>query len=628
MQQRHGYPRPQLRRPRWTCLNGRWDFCLDPDASIASPSEIRWTDQIVVPFAPETAASGIGNQGLYQQCWYRRMFHLPPVGSQRVLLHFGAVDYAATVWLNGVRVAHHEGGYTPFTIDITQLLVDGAQTLVVRAHDDPRDLAKPRGKQDWLLEPHAIWYPRTSGIWQTVWLEVVGERSIRHVQWTSSLERWDIGLAALIDGPAADDLRLRVRLHVGDLVLADDTYQVISNEVHRRVELSDPGVDDSRNELLWSPESPTLIQAELQLIDRHGEILDAAQSYTALRDVRVEDERVLLNGRPYRLRMVLDQGYWAESGLTAPSEDALRTDVQLVKRMGFNGVRKHQKIEDPRYLYWADALGLLVWEEMPSAYRFTPTAVQRLTQEWTAAIERDRSHPCIAAWVPINESWGVPDLTAIPQQRAFVQALYHLTHTLDPTRPVVGNDGWEFVATDIVGIHDYDTDLLRIAQRYITEESLPRLFRRERPGGHSLAVEGYPHTGQPIVLSEFGGIALSSQEFDSRGWGYDWTSSASEFADRYQRLMRVVRSLSLLAGYAYTQFTDTYQEVNGLLKMDRTPKLPFEVINQANRSTQGTREEQLQHLWEERMQAFRHEQNIVPADNGWVESPDYSQITD
>jgi hypothetical protein len=253
-------------------------------------------------------------------------------------------------------------------------------------------------------------------------------------------------------------------------------------------------------------------------------------------------------------------------------------------------------------------------------------AVERVTREWTAAIERDRSHPCIVAWVPVNESWGVPDLSSIEQQRNYVQALYHLTRTLDGTRPVVGNDGWESAATDIVGIHDYDDDLNRLAVRYATEESLPRLFRRERPGGRTLALQGHPHAGQPIVLTEFGGIAVVSGPSAQQTWGYTLADTPAQFASRYAALMRVIRSFSLLAGYAYTQFTDTYQEANGLVTMDRVPKIPVEDINRANRSSQETREDQLQQLWEERMQDFQREVHIGSPEARWVESPDYTQV--
>src|SRR5204862_8208921 len=300
------------------------------------------------------------------------------------------------------------------------------------------------------------------------------------------------------------------------------------------------------------------------------ELLDRVRSYTALRSVNVNRDRFMLNGRPYQLRMVLDQGYWPDTLLTAPDDDALRRDVELAKAMGFNGVRKHQKIEDPRYLYWADKLGLMVWEEMPSAYRFTRTAIKRTVREWSEAIERDYSHPCIVEWIPFNESWGVPELTNMQAQRHAVEALYHLTKTLDATRPVIGNDGWESVATDIIGIHDYDHEPARIAKRYHAEEVLPRLFKRERPGGRLLVLKGDAHVDVPVMLTEFGGIALVSP--NTRTWGYTVCDTGEEFARQYERLLATVRHLGLLAGFCYTQFTDTYQEANGLFYADRTPK--------------------------------------------------------
>ena len=473
--------------------------------------QVDWSTTIIVPFAPETPASGIGETGFFRACWYRRRFDAPELeDGQRLLLHFGAVDYAATVWVNGRFAARHEGGYTPFQADITDLLDgDGPQTIVVRAEDDPHDLAKPRGKQDWQLEPHSIWYPRTTGIWQTVWLERVPATRIGTLRWASCLMRWEIALQAFLEGEPTGRPAAGGPARSGDRLLADDSYAVLAGEVHRRIALSDPGIDDSRNELLWSPASPTLIQARLRLRDGAGAIVDEVQSYTALRTIGIQGDRFVLNGRPCPLRLVLDQGYWPETGLTAPDDDALRRDVELAKAMGFNGVRKHQKIEDPRYLYWADVLGLLVWEEMPSAYRYTKRSIERLLREWTEAVDRDMSHPCIVAWVPFNESWGVPDLPDSPAQRHYVQALYHLTKTLDPTRPVVGNDGWESVATDIIGIHDYDDRPDRIAARYGSAEGDSACSTASAPAAGSWSSTAQGHVGLPIVLSEFGGIKLA-----------------------------------------------------------------------------------------------------------------------
>jgi beta-galactosidase/beta-glucuronidase len=578
----HGYPRPLLRRADWTSLNGTWSFALDPEATWRTPDEVAWDRTIEVPFSPETARSGVGDNGLFRASWYRRTIEAPELRKgERLILHFGAVDYEATVWVGRSRVAHHAGGYTPFSVDITDIAAAAhALEITVLAEDDPTDLAKPRGKQDWLLEPHSIWYPRTSGIWQTVWMERVPATSIGAVSWSSSLDRWELDFYARIDGERRDDLYLRMRLRIDGELLAEDSYAVMAGEVHRRIALSDPGIDDFRNRLLWSPESPTLIEAEIELRGRDGELIDRVRSYTALRSIAVEGDRIVLNGRPLALRMVLDQGYWPESGMTAPDDHALRRDVELSRAMGFNGVRKHQKIEDPRYLYWADRLGLLVWEEMPSAYRFTPRAIERLSREWAEAIARDRSHPCIMAWVPFNESWGVPNLPSSERERHAVRALYHLTKTLDPTRPVIGNDGWESVATDIIGIHDYDTHLERIAERYHIGQVRPRLFRRERPGGRVIVLDGHERkVTHPIVLSEFGGIALRHPGT----WGYAWAEAPETFARAYEGLLAVVRSALLLSGFCYTQFADTYQEANGLLYADRTPKFPLEAIAAATR---------------------------------------------
>jgi beta-galactosidase/beta-glucuronidase len=580
-----GYPRPQFRRRDWISLNGTWDFSIDPEAEW-SLANVVWDRRIQVPFAPETPASGIGDAGLYKAVWYRLKFKSPRLDAdERLLLHFGAVDYYAMVWIDGTLVMDHEGGYTPFSGDITHILRPDIEEheLVVRAYDDPADLEKPRGKQDWQFFPHAIWYPRTTGIWQTVWLERVPSTRLRSIQWTANLERWEIGVDAYVVNGKRGNLRLGVKLWVDDLVLAHDQYTVVAGEVHRRIALSDPGIEDFRNELLWSPFSPKLIEAELELLDENSRRVDLVESYTALRVFSVQGDRFFLNGRPYPLRLVLDQGYWPETGLTPPSDADAKKDVELAKSMGFNGVRKHQKIEVPRYLYWADRLGLLVWEEMPSAYRFSRRSVERTTQQWLEAMSRDASHPSIMAWVPFNESWGVPNLPENVSERNFVRALYFLTKTQDPSRPVVGNDGWESVATDIVGIHDYDEEPENLARRYFTRE-VPALLKRERPGGRALVLEGIVPGEHPIVLSEFGGIAVLDQQGEC--WAYSHCATPDAFAERYRELLRVVRSLELLAGFCYTQFADTYQEANGLLRADRTPKVPTEVVAEA---TTGSR---------------------------------------
>ena len=581
------YPRPQLTRQKWTALNGRWRFRYDDARCFSGPDEVSdWPAQIEVPFPPESQASGIGDRGFHSVCWYERDFELG-AHDGRTILRFGAVDYLARVWVNGRLAVVHEGGHTPFWADVTGLLnTAGRNRVTVQVEDDPQDLTKPRGKQDWQLEPHGLWYPRTTGIWQTVWLEFVGRTYIEKIRWTPHVEGFAIGFEARIAGDVRDDLSVEVRLTHGSRMLAHDRYCVVEGETDRIIVLSDPGIDDFRNELLWSPERPTLIDATVRLY-AGGELIDEVSSYTALRSVATLRDRFMLNGRPYLLRMVLDQGYWPDTLLAAPDDDALKRDVELAKAMGFNGVRKHQKIEDPRYLYWADRLGLLVWEEMPSAYRFTRTAIKRTIREWAEAVERDYSHPCVIVWVPFNESWGVPELPAVRSQRHGVEALYHLTKTLDATRPVIGNDGWESSATDIIGIHDYDANPEHLRLRYGPEVQPEHLFDRRRPGGRILTLDGYPHRGQPIMLTEFGGVSYVSAPPAgvNKTWGYANATDGDDFARQFEVLLRTVIHTALFSGFCYTQFADVFQETNGLLNANREPKMPLERIARAVRES-------------------------------------------
>lgn len=600
------HPRPQLRRD-WSGLDGTWAFAWDRGAGWRLPGEVVYDAQIEVPFAPETPASGLGVVEPWRACWYRRGFAAPALAAgERLLLHFGAVDHAATVWVNGVEVTRHEGGYTPFAADVTEALAAGAATgaaragaaagareheLVVRALDDPLDMEQPRGKQDWREAPHMIWYPRTTGIWQRVWLEVVPAIRIETLHWRPSVGDWAIGVEARIScdpvardaaagsaeaGAAADALQLALTLRTGDRILARDVYGVDADgEVTRRVALPDAGIFSERDELLWSPRSPTLIDAELELRRADGTVLDRVSSYTALRSVAVERDRFLLNDQPLALRLVLDQGYWPESGITPPSLEAIERDVELTQALGFNGVRKHQKLEDPRFLRVADERGLLVWEELPSAYRFSNRSAELLTRTWTEAIERDRSHPCIVAWLPVNESWGVPNLPGDARQRALVDALRSLALTLDGDRPVLGNDGWELGASDLLGIHDYGAaGVLRA--RYA--DGLDRVLREEHLSRRRLLLDGAARDGRPVVLSEFGGIAFTGADDESATWGYDRVRSAQEFVERYAGVLAEVHAIGGLAGFCYTQLTDTYQEANGLLRADRTPKAPLEEL--------------------------------------------------
>lgn len=347
-----GHPRPTLARAEWESLDGTWAFGRGPSGGRPELSEA-----IRVPFAPESPASGATPPEPGEAVWYRRDLRLPPEWrGRRVHLHFNAADWETTVWVAGQRVAHHEGGYTPFSADVTDLVQDGEVELLVRCVDDPHDMAKPRGKQDWLPEPHSIWYPRTTGIWQTVWWEPVSELRVERVAFVADLAAFALDMELRLAGVTAaagrppgsgggpSGLSARVRLELHGETLVDDTYAVTGDALRRRIHLPDPGIDDARARFLWSPEHPNLLGVTVTLLD-DGRAVDEVLARTALRTVEAREGAVLLNGRPYRLRMALDQGYWEGTHLSPPDVDALRRDVELAKALGFNGVRKHQKLE-------------------------------------------------------------------------------------------------------------------------------------------------------------------------------------------------------------------------------------------------------------------------------------------
>ncbi len=576
------HPRPQLTRPRWIDLGGAWGFAYDDAGRGLNEGWQQRADifslTIQVPFPPESPLSGLDDAAYHPIVWYRRTFRVADEDAgQRLLLHCGAVDYRAQVWVNGQLVATHEGGQTPFSADITTALRPGEeQVIVMRVEDAPLDLAQPRGKQDWHEEPHAIWYQRTTGVWQPLWLEPVGLTHIMHIRWTPDVERGFLTLFVRLrrHGETAP-LRLRVQFSMHGEILADDTYMVIGTEVERQIAFERAGMMDE-DDLLWSPERPNLIDVALTLL-AGDEVIDQVQSYCGLRSIDTDGKNFLLNGHPYYLRFALEQGYWPQSHLAAPGDEALRREVELVKELGFNGVRIHQKVEDPRFLYWCDRLGLLVWGEMANAYVFSPIAIERLTREWLEVLARDYSHPCIVAWVPINESWGVPNLARDPAQRHYVQALYHLTKALDPTRLTLGNEGFEHSAGDIYGIHDYSFEGSTLRERYGSREAVQKTLQEGQPGGRALMLPGYEYTKGPIMLTEVGGISLQPDS-DVTWHGYGTVADRDAFLSKYRELIDAILNSPVIAGFCYTQLTDTGQETNGLLTAEREPKLDLAAV--------------------------------------------------
>lgn len=588
MSHRPEYPRPQFVRAKWLNLNGAWDFAFDDrDQGLEErwydPANVegRFPQRIEVPYVFQSALSGIGRRERHDLLWYHRTFEVPAgwrEGGQRVLLHFGAVDYRAWVWVNGELAAYHEGGHTPFHADITPLLAE-TNHLVVRVEDVITDLTQPRGKQFWQEQSAGIFYTPSSGIWQTVWLEVVPAVHLTRVQLTPNVSAGTVTIACTASSPLPATAACEITFGGKFVASAEIALEGGSGEAAVAIP----------NARLWSPEDPACYDVTLRLSTGEGRP-DEVRSYFGMRSIEVVDGKIRLNGAPYTMKLVLDQGYFPTGLLTAPSDADLRRDVELAREMGFNGVRKHQKVEDPRYLYWADRLGLLVWGEMANNYRFSETGVRRLVAEWQEVIARDYNHPCIVAWVPMNESWGVPALQQEPRQRELLQALYHLTRVLDPTRLVISNDGWEHAYSDLCTIHDYSSDAETLYARYAAMEEVLAY----RPSNRPLYVGDFRYEGQPILVSECGGIAFRLG--DEQGWGYSTVTDEEAFAASYGRLVGALQRAPLLQGYCYTQLTDVEQEINGLLTYDRRPKLPLEIIRAINQGRSPEPEAQAERL--------------------------------
>lgn len=576
-------PDPLHTRPRWRSLNGPWEFAVDDETAIRpsrrpgdrSPGAPDTYQPITVPFCPQSRLSGVGLAGHHPVLWYRRDIAISPdERTGRIILRFGAVDFAAEVWINGSFVGGHQGGYTPFSVDITRLVDTGSNRIELRV-EDRLDREQPRGKQSWQA-PFVCWYGECSGIWQPVWLEFLPRQGIADL----SVE------ATLRPGTASGHLRVRVSpfspgdgevtvavTHRGTPVAqARQTVAYPSTDVDLTIDPVEP----------WSPDHPALYDLEVTLAQDGAR--DRVDSYAGFRTVGLRDGMLTINGAPVYQRLVLIQGIWSDGYYTAPTDEDFRRDIELAQAMGFNGCRMHSKIEDPRFYYWADRLGFLVWEELASPYRFTAQSREHVLRDTREMIRRDRGHPSVVAWTLYNESWGVPDIAESWEEQRFVRELVEAVRQLDPTRLVVANDGWELVGGDIYGIHSYAATPEELAG------DLETLFAGD-PAGITLSAGGPPMSnGKQVVaspdlaadrlymLTEFGGIGLATVD-RSDAWGYDtMASSPEELRRRMAALIETVRRDPRLGGYVYTQLTDVEQEVNGLLTADRRPKIPVEDI--------------------------------------------------
>ncbi|MCG3125187.1 MAG: Beta-galactosidase [Phycisphaerae bacterium] len=552
------HPQPQMQRAEWLCLNGLWDFAETDDNNDASfLTAAQWPARINVPFCRESRLSGVAKREFVKNVWYRRTFDVPAEWlNRRVRLHIGACDWRTTVWVNGKQLGTHEGGNTPVTVEFTDVVRPTGNVVVVHAFDDTRSGLQQLGKQSDRPESHGIFYTRTTGIWQTVWLEAVGSTFITRLRLHPDLDAGRVRIESDLDGDAAG-LTVTAEVRAGDKVVG---------AAHRPAGFRDNMLDIALSEKRpWSLDSPFLHDVRLEL--RRGDaVVDRLDSYFGLRKIEIRGPLFLLNDKPVFQRLVLDQGFYPDGVWTAPTDAALRGDIELSKAAGFNGARLHQKVFEPRFHYWADKLGYLTWGESPSyGANYANPAVNRVViQEWNEIIQRDRNHPSIVGWCPFNET--------PPEAGPLQNTILELTHALDPSRPVIETSGWvkSHPNPDVDCRHDYDQNPASLAARWANIGGAMALPARY----------GRPLACRPFFLSEFGGIGWLPEGHE--GWGYGNTpKTLDEFYQRYAGVMGALQQNRWMFGFCYTQLTDVEQERNGVYYFDRSAKFDMRRIHDA-----------------------------------------------
>lgn len=453
------YPRPQFVREGWLNLNGKWQFEIDHGATgrkrgLLEKSKL--DSEILVPFCPESKLSGVGYTDFMACVWYKRSFTLPQAAQgKRVVLHFGAVDYKTEVWINGQSVGTHEGGYVSFSFDITDAVKTGENQITVCAEDDTRSPYQPTGKQSTTYDSHGCFYTRTTGIWQTVWLEWSNHECMKSVKLTPDAANDQLMIEAQIEGNAAN-LTLTATAAFNGKACGSVNAKVQNNRVYATLPLSEAHY--------WNVGEPNLYDLKLEL-HNGGQVVDTLDSYFGLRTLGFEGKTFTINGRPVFQRLVLDQGFYPDGIYTAPSDAALKKDIELSMAMGFNGARLHEKVFEPRFLYWADHMGYLCWGEMGNwgLDHSDISTLPSFLKEWLQSVERDYSAPSIVGWCPFNETW---DVEKRPQDDDVLRCVYRATKAIDPTRPVIDTSGNYHVETDIFDVHDYEQNPEIFAERY------------------------------------------------------------------------------------------------------------------------------------------------------------------
>lgn len=581
------YPRPQFVRNNWENLNGAWDFGFD-DKNVGEreqwfksfPGNLR----IQVPFTYETKLSGIQDETRHDNIWYRKIVQVDGTKLEKnnYIIHFEGSDFVTKLWVNGQFAGSHRGGYARFSFDITNLVKDGENELTVKV-EDSFDIQQPRGKQRWMSENFGCWYVQTTGIWKTVWTEYVPKISLDDVKMTPDMEKFSLELEFEVNAPESclgQELMVETVISYGGTFVNKAITAVNANHIETEISVF---VKDQRlfewGIKSWTPETPDLYDIEFRIVE-NGNILDEIGSYFAMREIRIDGPNILLNGRPLYQRLILDQGYWKDSHLTPPSEEALIEDIDKIHALGYNGLRKHQKIEDERFLYWCDVKGMLVWSEAAAAYQYSDYAAAEFTREWMEIVKQNYNHPCIITWTPFNESWGISHVETKRMEQHFTEAIYHLTKSMDKHRPVIVNDGWEHTVSDIITLHDYEEAGKIFKARYMEYRDEIMTTEVYHSNYKSAMANGYAYRGQPVIISEYGGIAFNN---DDSGWGYgNKVNTKEEFIRRFDEITSAVKEVPYVCGFCYTQVSDVQQEINGLMDIERNFKVDPEIIREIN----------------------------------------------
>ncbi len=559
------YPRPQFEREAWMNLNGTWSFDFDFGESGKDRNYQNSQDlgkQILVPYCPESKLSGVQHVDFINCMWYQRKISIPSDwNNKKIFLNFGAVDYMAEIYIDGNIIQRHYGGSSSFSVDVTRFVKAGQEhNLVIQVKDDLRSGLQTGGKQCTGYYSGGCSYTRVTGIWQTVWMEAVAENGLK-----STVVRSDIDQKQLIITPEfykESDYTLEVVLKDGNKTIAKKSVLCTNNSVI---------VLPVKNMKLWSPESPFLYDIVYQVKDHDGYVIDEVKSYAGMRKVHIADGKFYLNNEPYFQRLVLDQGYYPDGIWTAPSDEALKNDIILGKNAGFNGARLHQKVFEERYYYWADKLGYITWGESASWVMDVNNelAARNYLSEWSEIVTRDRNHPSLVTWTPLNETWGSRDGV----YTRFVRDIYNITKAIDPTRPVNDASGDDHVVTDIWSVHNYEQDGTKLYEQLKFEEG-KEPYRNSRDKKY-LAV----YEGQPYMVDEFGGIGWMAPEDRKDSWGYGGLpQTEEEFYARLEGQIKALKDSEHVTGFCYTQLTDVEQEKNGIYYYDRSPKLDMNRI--------------------------------------------------